>query len=212
MAFSFLKKKKEPRMDLPPPPPSEQLEFPEMPKEEEIPAVSGKEVAPEPEMPPPPPTEEAVEEAPIEELPEELPPEMPTPVEVAPKVPEEAPPEEMIPIPEAPLPEEEAPIPELPPITRKRDMILDKTVQPEIEETPEEIVPIAPLFVSMQDYKEIINGINTTKDSLEEAEVIVARLNDLKIAQERIFEDWKNQLEDIERKISYVDEIVAQGE
>lgn len=228
MAFGFLKKKKA-TLDLPPPPPPAAVEMPK----EDIPAVSGKEVeiAPPPpkaEMPPPPKKEVVKEEVlppkgilplPPEKMPttEEIP---PLPTEIAPEMPlEEAAPD----IPPLPTVPEHAEIPKVPKhietpmpvVERKGEIVFDKTVSEEKlqVEVPEEAVELSkPLFVSVQDYQEILNGIQTTKHALEEAEEVINKLNDLKNAQERIFEDWKNQMEDVERKLSYVDEVIAQGE
>jgi len=198
MAFSFLKKKKEPKMDLPPPPPAQQLEFPEIP-EEEIPSVKGDEV---PEL-----AEQPIEAPPIpEEIPQPIK-EMPIPEEeiVAPPLPAEIPEKEEL-IAEMPqAPEHIVPVRGA---ERKGEVVFDKTIS---EEKPS-LEPGRPLFVSMQDYAEILEGISTTKQSLEDAEGIVVQLNDLKNAQEKIFEDWKNQLEDVERKLTYMDQLIVHGE
>ena len=203
MAFSFLKKKKEPRMDLPPPPPAQQLEFPEMPKDEEIPSVKGAEVQGLAEQPieAPPIPEEVEVPQPIKEMP------IPEPEEeiVAPPLPAEIPEKEEL-IAEMPqAPEHIVPVRGA---ERKGEVVFDKTIS---EEKPS-LEPGRPLFVSMQDYAEILEGISITKQSLEDAEGIVVQLNDLKNAQEKIFEDWKNQLEDVERKLTYMDQLIVRGE
>ena len=151
-------------------------------------------VPPMPQMPPP-----------IQEAPEIS---LPTASEI-PKVPEHI--GESVP----PVPRP-APIP-IPIVERQGDIVFDKTIQPQEEPIAEPEIstipePGKPLFVSVQDYQEILNGIQTTKQALEEAEEVITKLNDLKNAQEHIFEDWKNQMEDVERKLSYVDEVIAQGE
>ena len=197
MAFGFLKKKKEPRMELPPPPPAVEL-----PKEEEIPTVSGAAV---PEMPPLP------AEAPLPEMP---PPKFVVPEELPELLPSEIPPpeirEEVIAaIPKVPEHIEEVPE-KVPEVERKGEIVFDKT----IERKPElpTIEPGRPLFVSTQDYEAIMNGITTSKEALEKAEDVINRLNDIKNAEEKTFEEWKVHLEDIQRRLSYVDQIIVQGE
>lgn len=193
-------------MDLPPPPPAQRQEFPELPQQEEIPAISGEvelDMPPEPVAEAPAPLPQ--EAPPIQELQPFTIPKQPEPVAQAPAP---APIDLIKEIPQVPEHIEE-PIP-FTPLETKGEVVFDKTVSHE-EERPS-FEPGKPLFVSMQDYREIDNGINTTKNALEQAETIISHLNDLKNAQEKIFEDWKNQLEDVERKLSYVDQIIVQGE
>ncbi len=90
--------------------------------------------------------------------------------------------------------------------------VFDRTIskQPEIKET---IRPkIKPTFVAVEDYKRIINDTNTIRSKLMEAENFVRRLSDLKNEEERAFEKWRTQLEDVEKKLNYVDQLIAKAE
>ncbi len=106
---------------------------------------------------------------------------------------------------------------ELPaPSGEKEVQVFDKTVAretvPEREE-PEMVrhMPSKPAFVDVDDYKRIINDTNVVRSKLMEAEAFVRRLGDLKNEEERTFEKWRAQLEGIEKKLSYVDKIIAKA-
>ena len=71
---------------------------------------------------------------------------------------------------------------------------------------------IKPMFISVEDYQEILNSINVIKDALRDTEESMNRLNELKNTQEKILEDWRGHLEDAERKITYVDQVIFRGE
>lgn len=45
-----------------------------------------------------------------------------------------------------------------------------------------------------------------------DAEQFVKRLTDLKNEEERTFDKWRGQLEDVEKKLSYVDQLIAQAQ
>lgn len=90
--------------------------------------------------------------------------------------------------------------------------VFDRTIAKEPEE--KEIVrpKIKPTFVAVEDYKRIINDTNTIRSKLMEAENFVRRLSDLKNEEERAFEKWRTQLEDVEKKLNYVDQLIAKAE
>jgi len=69
-----------------------------------------------------------------------------------------------------------------------------------------------PSFVAIDDYKRIINDTNTVRSKLMDAESFVRRLSDLKNEEERAFDKWRKQLEDVEKKLNYVDELIAKAQ
>lgn len=99
-------------------------------------------------------------------------------------------------------------VPELPEL--EEAVVLEPTVsQPKRLVSPESIKP---MFISVEDYQEILNSINVIKDALRDTEESMNRLNELKNTQEKILEDWRGHLEDAERKITYVDQTIFRGE
>lgn len=129
--------------------------------------------------------------------------------------------------PEMPMEEHEEEFPELPPalpapISRMPSMpsaeeeevrVFDKTIGQE-EEMPirevERVIP-KPAFVAVEDYKRIINDTNLIRSKLMDAENFVRRLGDLKNEEERSFERWRTLLEDVEKKLNYVDQLIAKA-
>jgi len=219
----YLKKQKKKRvLDLPPPPlPEHPKETPEehLPnfEEETIPDFSEELSLPEmPELSIPLP-----EEPPLEEIPE------PTQLEFPeiPEVPEEQLPdislEEPISLPEPVLPQFEQPfstqkskpldVPPLPPKPIPKPVI----PQPTPMQEPAPMVrreQISQLFVSIDDYQVIMQGLNASKKTLQTSQNLVEELNRIKNKEDKIFEDWKVQIEDIERKLSFIDQAIAKGE
>lgn len=106
--------------------------------------------------------------------------------------------------------------PELPaPAGEKEVRVFDRTI-PEEMEVPEEPVferrvPVKPTFVAVEDYKRIINDTNVVRSKLMDAENFVRRLGDLKNEEERSFEKWRSLLEDVEKKLNYVDHLIAKA-
>ena len=135
------------------------------------------------------------------------------------------PPKFEVPAPQFEIPEMPAKpqfdIPEFPeekllpaPSGEKEVRVFDKTipsVNEEVEEEHEVVrhMPSRPAFVAVDDYKRIINDSNMVRSKLMEAENFVRRLGDLKNEEERTFEKWKIQLESVEKKLTYVDKIIA---
>ncbi len=131
---------------------------------------------------------------------------------------------------EAPSPEHfEMPLPELPqalpspfqqmPTAGEREVrVFDRTIAAraiEEEQPPVREVVRAmpkPSFVAVEDYKRIINDTNTIRSKLMDAENFVRRLSDLKNEEERAFEKWRTQLEDVEKKLNYVDHLIAKAQ
>ena len=65
-----------------------------------------------------------------------------------------------------------------------------------------------PLFVSVQDYEAILNSVNSIKEKLSEAESSFQKLQTIKKEQEQGLEDWRLTLEDVQRKLTYVDDVL----
>ncbi len=155
---------------------------------------------------------------------EELPlPPPPSPPEFQPMMRGDIEPIRALEAPEMPMPEEhEEELPEFPPALPapmpaegKEVRVFDRTIQqPEEKEEVHEVVRAIPrpTFVAVEDYKRIINDTNSIRSKLMDAETFVRRLSDLKNEEERAFEKWRTQLEDVEKKLNYVDQLIAKAE
>ena len=114
----------------------------------------------------------------------------------------------------------EAP-PELPQLEIQQPLVPIEAPQPVVEEAPivpEEVPEVVrpmvekPLFVSVEDYKRIITDSNLVRAKLMEAENFVRRLADIKNEEEKAFDKWRTQLEDAEKKLSYVEHLIAKAQ
>ena len=71
-------------------------------------------------------------------------------------------------------------------------------------------LPVEPLFIEGEDFKEILNGINRVKNLVSESESIVATLEELKKAKQVELDRFRKDLEDVQRKITFVDKVLAE--
>jgi hypothetical protein len=62
-----------------------------------------------------------------------------------------------------------------------------------------------PIFVKLDEYKDILDIINLIKNKMDEAKSILGKINELKNEEDSELEIWKNKLEEVERKINFVD-------
>ena len=62
-----------------------------------------------------------------------------------------------------------------------------------------------PIFVEVDDYRKVLDYVAGIKTDIKDSENILTRLQDIKTSKEKEFEKWRNFLEDVERKLLYVD-------
>lgn len=94
-----------------------------------------------------------------------------------------------------------------------------RAVQPLVEEPamsafePRETLrkPVGPAFVSVDEYRNIMDQSNRVRDKLTESEQFVHRLHEIKAEEEQVFAKWRGQLEDVERKLGHIDRVIAKA-
>ena len=62
-----------------------------------------------------------------------------------------------------------------------------------------------PMFVKADDFRLFVEGDSLIKNNLKEAKNIITRLNELKVEEDKEFENWRLSLEEINKKIALVD-------
>jgi hypothetical protein len=72
-------------------------------------------------------------------------------------------------------------------------------------------MPVKPVFVSVEEYHAIMGSAETVRNRLMEAENLMRKLTELRNLEEKEFEQWRQTLEDVEKKLAYVDKIVAKA-
>jgi len=120
-----------------------------------------------------------------------------------------------LPAPPAPSAEAEIEAPELDiePVSapEPEESEQEQIIEEEVEAEPEERQPIpreGPIFVSMQDYQIILSGVNSIKSKLGEVDDTYKNLSHIKTSQDKELENWRKSLEDLQRKLTFVDEVV----
>lgn len=68
------------------------------------------------------------------------------------------------------------------------------------------------VFVSMDNYKQILDDISTIKSDIKRSDDIFTRLNEIKNIKNEKFEKWKDKLEDIQRKLVYIEKTLYEDD
>lgn len=123
--------------------------------------------------------------------------------------------QESVSLPPPPMPDDEMEAPEAPapeeiePISAPEPVKIEVIEEDEAPEKPRKALSKeGPVFVSMQDYQAILSGVNSIKSKLGEVDDSFKKLNHIKAGQEKELEDWRKALEDVQRKLTYVDEVL----
>lgn len=75
-----------------------------------------------------------------------------------------------------------------------------------------EKMPMKPLFVSVEDYKFILEGIDLVRKKILESQSAMDDLERLKTEEEKLLDEWKTRISDIEKKLEYIDRAVLKSE
>ncbi|RLE45172.1 hypothetical protein DRJ16_00170 [Candidatus Woesearchaeota archaeon] len=66
-------------------------------------------------------------------------------------------------------------------------------------------MPEAPIYVKVDEYKDVLDLLNMIKNKLAEAKELLSRINELKNEEDAELELWHSGIEEIEKKIEFVD-------
>ena len=69
-----------------------------------------------------------------------------------------------------------------------------------------------PIFVKIEEYKDVLDVINMVKAKLEEAKRTLGRINELKNEEDAELELWHATLDEMERKVDFVDKTLFEPE
>ncbi len=93
-------------------------------------------------------------------------------------------------------------------VVEKREPIMFQ--EPEIEESPE-FKDKGPFFVSLSDYEKIEHDVKSIENLIEDAEDNLRILSEAISAEENLFKKWRSFLEGVEKKLTFVDKIIAKA-
>lgn len=95
--------------------------------------------------------------------------------------------------------------------TQVQDMPAAQQETSELRIEKHAVMPGKPLFIRVGDYREVLQGTANIKSHLKEADSVIQRVNELKDEQEKEFNRWKSIIEDINRKMIYVDKVLFES-
>ena len=64
------------------------------------------------------------------------------------------------------------------------------------------------VFVKMDEYNDLLDIIALINKKIKEARDILEKIYDLKNQEDYELESWKNSLNDVERKLKYIDQVL----
>ncbi len=76
----------------------------------------------------------------------------------------------------------------------------------------EDVKAGSPVFVKIDEYKDVLEIIGVVKDKIEEARSTLGKINELKNDEDSELELWNSKLEEIEKKIEFIDRSLFQPE
>lgn len=62
-----------------------------------------------------------------------------------------------------------------------------------------------PVYVKIDEYKEVIDIMNLIKTKIDEAKKILNNIYEIKSQEDAEIDEWNNQLEEVERKVNFID-------
>ena len=69
-----------------------------------------------------------------------------------------------------------------------------------------------PVFIKVDEYKDVIDIMQLVRTKLEDAKKALAKLNELKAQEDSELSSWQTNLDEIERKIDAVDDMFVDPE
>ena len=64
------------------------------------------------------------------------------------------------------------------------------------------------VFVKMEEYNDLLDIIALINKKITDAREILKKIYDLKNQEDYELESWKNSLDDVERKLKYIDQVL----
>lgn len=66
------------------------------------------------------------------------------------------------------------------------------------------------VFVKIEEYKEVLAVMDLIKSKLEQAKTTLNKINEIKQQEDTALEHWKQGLEEVEKKVAFVDQKLLQ--
>ncbi len=69
-----------------------------------------------------------------------------------------------------------------------------------------------PVFVKIEDYKDVVDVVDLLKAKLDEAKEILGKINQLRNEEDAELNLWTNELEEIDKKVAQIDKLLFEPE
>ena len=69
-----------------------------------------------------------------------------------------------------------------------------------------------PVFVKIEDYKDVLDILSVIKSKLSETKNVLANLSDLKSKEDAEINSWTLAVDDIDKKMQYIDHTLFEPE
>jgi len=73
-------------------------------------------------------------------------------------------------------------------------------------------MPEMPIFVRIEEYKDVLDVVNMVKNKLREAKTTLGKINELKNEEDIELEKWEQGLDSVERKLAFIDKVMFEPE
>ena len=77
--------------------------------------------------------------------------------------------------------------------------------QEEVLEEREELSLTRPIFVPLENFRDVMDEVTLVKNILKENEDTLVRVSEFKEDEDKEFNKWENQIRDIQKKLIYAD-------
>ncbi|MEK6916314.1 MAG: hypothetical protein AABW92_01090 [Nanoarchaeota archaeon] len=64
------------------------------------------------------------------------------------------------------------------------------------------------VFVKVAEYNDLLDIIALINEKVKEARIVLGKIYDLKNQEDSELDAWKNSLDDVERKLKYIDQVL----
>ncbi|MFH2019834.1 MAG: hypothetical protein ABIJ34_00315 [archaeon] len=66
------------------------------------------------------------------------------------------------------------------------------------------------IFIKIEEYKDLLDIIALINEKIKDARAVLGKIYDLKNQEDAELEAWKTSLDDVERKVRYIDQVLVE--
>lgn len=70
----------------------------------------------------------------------------------------------------------------------------------------------APIFIKIDQYKDVLDILHLAKSKIREGKVLIEKINELKNAEDNELNAWQGSLEEVEKKVMFIDKSLFEPE